>query len=88
MTDYSFNDLSSDVEMALVESMTNIIDICSYMTPESLYKLLKEALANEDKVVGFKKIVESGIYNRSFVYLTHIYVKDKSKFLMVNKTGH
>ena len=82
VTDYSFNDLSSDVEMALVESTINSIDMCSGMTPESLIKLFK-GMAGEDKAEGFVKILELGLFNRCFVYLTNIYVKDKSKFLMV-----
>ena len=87
ITDYSFNDLSSDVEMALVESMINIIDICSDMTPESLIKFLKNLWPGEDnKDDQLAKLIESGFVNRCFVHLTNIYVQDKSKFLMINKT--
>ena len=79
----NFSPLCSDVEMALVESTINSIDMCSGMTPESLIKLFKGMAGGEDKAEGFIKILELGLFNRCFVYLTNIYVKDKSKFLMV-----
>jgi len=82
VTDYSFNDLSNDVEMALVEAMINLIDMCSGTTPEKLIKMF-QGMAGEDKAERFAQLLELGLFNRCFVHLTNIYVKDKSKFLMV-----
>jgi len=82
VTDYSFNDLSNDVEMALVEAMINLIDMCSGTTPEKLIKMF-QGMAGEDKAERFAQLLELGLLNRCFVHLTNIYAKDKSKFLMV-----
>ena len=82
VTDYSFNDLSNDVEMALVEAMINLIDMCAGTTPEKLIKMF-QGMAGEDKAERFAQLLELGLLNRCFVHLTNIYVKDKSKFLMV-----
>ena len=77
--------------MALVESMINVIDICSHMTPESLIDLLKKGVwsGQDNKADNVLKLFESsGFVNRSFVHLTNIYVKDKAKFLIVNEKNN
>ena len=81
VSDYEWSRFSLDIEMAIVERMLLVINMCNNIKPQPLFKLLA-ATVGDEKVNQFEKLIESGVMNKPFLLLTSLYVNDKDNFLM------
>ena len=80
VTDYSWSELQTELEMCLVELHTSIC-FATMTTPE---EMLKDAMKNAgDKAEDIKKLFESGFLITPILLLTGIYARDKTNFLIV-----
>ena len=80
--DYSLAEFLDEFEMSCVLFLLNTINSFGMMKPETILSLFKKMLG-EDKGDGFLKLCEQGLFNRSFIIMTSMYVKDKTNFLSV-----
>ena len=82
VTNYSFSELLDDFVSTVAGYLINLIFMMVTIKPESIMNLFKN-FAGEEKMKGFMKILDKGLFNKSFLIMTSLYVRDKESFLLV-----
>ena len=82
--DYSLAEFFDDLEMAIVEYLVNMMNTIHMGKPETFMNLFRK-MCGEEKAEGFMKVFKQGMFCKSFLILTCMYVKDKDNFLMCGK---
>jgi hypothetical protein len=82
VTNYSFSELLDDFVSTVVGYLINLIFIIVITKPESIINLFKN-FAGEEKAEGFMKLLAKGMFSKSFLIMTSLYVRDKESFLLV-----
>ena len=82
VTNYSFSELLDDFVSTVAGYLINLIFMMVTIKPESIINLFKN-FAGEEKMKGFMKVLENGLFNKSFLIMTSLYVRDKESFLLV-----
>ena len=80
--DYSLAEFLDELEMTCVLFLLNMINIFGMMKPETIISIFSK-MSGEDKGDGFLKLCKQGPFNKSFIIMTCMYVKDKTNFLTV-----
>ena len=80
--DYSLAEFLDELEMTCVLFLLNMINIFGMMKPETIISMFSK-MSGEDKGDGFLKLCKQGPFNKSFIIMTCMYVKDKTNFLTV-----
>ena len=80
--DYSLAEFFDDLEMAAVEYLVNILNTLNMSKPETFINLFRK-MCGEEKAEGMMKVFKQGLFCKSFLILTSMYVKDKDNFLLV-----
>ena len=63
VSDYEWSRFSLDIEMAIVERMIFVINMCNNIKPQTIFKIVAAKLGDE-KVNQFEKLIETGIMTR------------------------
>ena len=82
MTNYSFSELLDDFVSTVAGYLINLIFMMVTIKPESIINLFKN-FAGEEKMKGFMKVLDKGLFSKSFLIMTSLYVRDKESFLLV-----
>ena len=82
VTNYCFSELLDDFVSTVAGYLINLIFMMVTIKPESIINLFKN-FAGEEKMKGFMKVLENGLFNKSFLIMTSLYVRDKESFLLV-----
>ena len=87
VTNYSFSELLDDFVSTVAGYLINLIFMMVTIRlvtikPESIINLFKN-FAGEEKMKGFMKVLDKGLFSKSFLIMTSLYVRDKESFLLV-----
>ena len=82
VTNYSFSELLDDFVSTVAGYLINLIFMMVTIKPESIMNLFKN-FAGEEKMEGFMKVLDKGLFNKSFLIMTSLYFRDKESFLLV-----
>ena len=82
VTNYSLSDLLDDFVLCGVEQLFALLNFLVMSKPESFINQFK-GIFGEEKAEGMMKLISLGLFNKCFLILTSLYVRDKENFLLV-----
>ena len=80
--DYSLSDLLDDFVLCGVGQLFALLNFLVMSKPESFMNQFK-GIFGEEKAEGMMKLMSLGLFNKCFLILTSLYVRDKENFLLV-----
>ena len=82
VANYSLSDLLDDFVSVVVGHLFALLNLMVMSKPEPFINSFK-GIFGEEKAKGLKKLFDQGLFNKCFLILTSLYVRDKENFLLV-----
>ena len=79
---YSLSDLLEEFTSILFGGLFSILNLVLTTKPEPFMNSFK-GIFGKEKAEGMVKLFDQGLFNKTFLILTSLYVRDKEKFLLV-----
>ena len=82
VANYSLSDLLDDFVSVVVGALFALLNLTVMSKPEPFFNWFK-GISGEEKAKEVMKFFDQGLFNKSFLILTSLYVRDKENFLLV-----
>ena len=82
VANYSLSDLLDDFVSVVVCGLFALLNLMVMSKPEPFLNSFK-GIFGEEKSKGMIKLFDQGLFNKTFLILTSLYVRDKERFLLV-----
>ena len=82
VANYSLSDLLDDFTSIVFGGLFALLNIMLITKPEPFMNSFK-GIFGEEKAEGMVKLFDQGLFNKCFLILTSLYVRDKENFLLV-----
>ena len=82
VTNYNLSGLLDDFVMSGVGQLFALLNFMVMSKPETFINQFK-GIFGEEKAEGMMKLISLGLFNKCFLILTSLYVRDKENFLLV-----